>query len=485
VVSLLALLLLVAAALRLHALDLEPWFDEVATHLRDGSRPLNEIVTSYESQNKHVLYSVLARLSIDVFGDSTAALRAPAAAFGVLGVLALYLFARAVAPQGEALLAAAVLAFSYHHVWFSQNARGYTMLLFWTLVASLLLVRAMAGERRRTWVAYACVLALGAWTHLTMLFVGAGHLLLYGRRLPQAHARAARRPRGLAWGFALALALVLLAYAPMLPSVVEVSGSEGRGPRVPRWKTTEWALGEMATALRTAFPMIGVALAALGVAGLGVLRFWRERPVVLELALYPVAIAGAVIVALGHDLWPRFFFFALGFAILLLVAGTMQLGELLARAAPTLHGRGRALGTTIVLLVVALEATIVPRAWQPKQSYREAIALVGRERRPGDEVLVVGPARHVLVDFYRTGWRKVQSLAEVQEARARAPRTWLVYTFPIAMAANYADIAHELDAGFELVGRFPGTLHGGDVLVWRTTATRRFEEKRHASSAGD
>ena len=36
--------------------------------------------------------------------------------------------ARAVATTHEALLAAAFLTVSYHHVWFSQNARGYTAL---------------------------------------------------------------------------------------------------------------------------------------------------------------------------------------------------------------------------------------------------------------------------------------------------------------------------------------------------------------------
>ncbi|MEW6269036.1 MAG: glycosyltransferase family 39 protein [Thermodesulfobacteriota bacterium] len=474
----LLLLVLVAAALRLHALDGEPWLDEVTTYLRDRNRSLSEIVTRYDSQNQHVLYSALAHLSIASFGDSVASLRAPAVVFGVLSVVALYLFSRAVVPPAEALLASAVLAFSYHGVWFSQNARGYTMLLCWTLLSSLLLLRAAAGERRRTWIAYACVVALGAWTHLTMLFVAAGHLLVHARLRRRAQPVGAPRGHGLVWGFALALLLVIVVYAPVLPSVLAVNGSEGLAARVPRWKSSGWALGELATALRGAFAAAGLALVAAVVGALGVVRFARERPEVVELAAYPVAVAAAVVIGSEHDLWPRFFFFALGFAALLLVAGAMEVGRLAASVAPPLRGRGRAVGATLVLLIVALEAATVSRAWGPKQRYRDALALVARERRPGDAVLVIGTGHRVFVDFYRADWRVVASLGEVRDASARARRTWLVHSFPVAMAARHGDVERELRAGFDLVGRFAGTLNGGDVLVWRTAA----EDGRHARS---
>jgi Dolichyl-phosphate-mannose-protein mannosyltransferase len=97
-----------AAALRFHALDTGLWHDEIL-----------------------ILYTVLARLSLGLFGDGCWVLRLPAAVFGIASVGALYGLAREVTDRGEALLTAALLAFSYHHVWFSQNARGYTGLLLW------------------------------------------------------------------------------------------------------------------------------------------------------------------------------------------------------------------------------------------------------------------------------------------------------------------------------------------------------------------
>ena len=78
-----------------------------------------------------------------IFGDGPAALRLPAVLFGVASIAALYLFARRVTTVREALVAAALMTVSYHHIWFSQNARGYSALLFWTLVSSWLFARAL------------------------------------------------------------------------------------------------------------------------------------------------------------------------------------------------------------------------------------------------------------------------------------------------------------------------------------------------------
>jgi hypothetical protein len=231
--------------------------------------------------------------------------------------------------------------------------------------------------------------------------------------------------------------------------------------------------------LRGAFLAWAVAAAALGVAALGVGRAARAHPVVLELLLYPVALAALTLLATGHHFWPRFFFFALGFAIVVLVDGAMALGDALARAVPRLAGGGAAAGAAAVLAIVAVQLASVPRAWAPKQSYRAALALVARQRDPQDEVVVMGPARHVYVGYYRAPWREAESLAELERIRSAAKRTWLVHSFPVAMAARHPDVQRTLEAEFELVARFPGTLGGGVVKVWRSLG----EGSRHARAA--
>src|SRR5204863_9090573 len=127
----------------------------------------------------HILYTLLARLSFLLFGESVWTLRLPAVLFGVGSIWAVYLFSCQVATWREGLLSAGFLMFSYHHVWFSQNARGYTALLFWALLGSSLFIQNLCRPKLLTTLAYAVVTALALYTHLTAMFVVAAHGLIY------------------------------------------------------------------------------------------------------------------------------------------------------------------------------------------------------------------------------------------------------------------------------------------------------------------
>jgi hypothetical protein len=66
----LAGLLITGLALRLHDLGVGLWYDEIMAMVDYVRLPLGQILTTYDSQNQHMLFSVLARLSVDLFGDS-------------------------------------------------------------------------------------------------------------------------------------------------------------------------------------------------------------------------------------------------------------------------------------------------------------------------------------------------------------------------------------------------------------------------------
>jgi mannosyltransferase len=167
------------AGLRLYNLDSGLWYDEIKTLIDAVRPPLGQILTSLAGDNDHPLYSVLAHLSIAAFGESAWSLRLPAAIAGIATIPALYLLGTRVAGHFEALAAAALLTLSYHHIWFSQNARGYTLLLLCAVVATHLLLIALRHGRRRTYVWYGIVAALGTYTHLTMVFVIASHAVVW------------------------------------------------------------------------------------------------------------------------------------------------------------------------------------------------------------------------------------------------------------------------------------------------------------------
>ncbi len=174
----LACLCLLALALRLWRLDTDLWHDEVLTLVDFVRTPFGEIVTRFPSQNQHMFFSVLSRFSISLLGESPWALRLPSVFFGVGSVWALFLLGRRLLGAREALMACALMTVSYHHVWFSQNARGYMGLLFFTLLATWLWLKSLDHDRWRWSLGYAVAVALGAWLHLTMAFVAAAHVLL-------------------------------------------------------------------------------------------------------------------------------------------------------------------------------------------------------------------------------------------------------------------------------------------------------------------
>ena len=72
----------------------------------------------------------MAHVGILTLGESALSIRLPSALFGVAGVLMFYRLARRCLEPAETLLAGVLLAVSYHHISYSQDARGYTTYLF-------------------------------------------------------------------------------------------------------------------------------------------------------------------------------------------------------------------------------------------------------------------------------------------------------------------------------------------------------------------
>jgi mannosyltransferase len=111
----------VAAVLRAISLNDGLWFDEILTLVLFARPPLERIVTEYPNSNNHPLYSILAHVSMAGFGEHAWSLRLPAMIFGVAAVPAVYAVARLVSDRRESLLAAALMAVSYHAVWFRRT----------------------------------------------------------------------------------------------------------------------------------------------------------------------------------------------------------------------------------------------------------------------------------------------------------------------------------------------------------------------------
>lgn len=492
----LAALSLLALALRLWRLDTDLWHDEVLTLVDFARLPLGEIITRFPSQNQHMFFSVMARFSFAVFGESAWALRLPSVIFGVGSIWALFFLGRRLLDVREALLACALMTVSYHHIWFSQNARGYMGLLCFTLLATWLWLEALSRNKWRWWLGYAVAVALGAWMHMTMAFVAATHVLLSFNVLVRPKSRESGAqpiigrvnwPPIVAWLLCGSLTLQLHALA--LPEFLQTGLHEVSLPS--EWTNPLWVITESVRSLRVGFSGIAVVLCGGALVGVGWLsllrRDWRAG---LALVL-PALLAGGLMLALGHNLWPRFFFFSMGFALLIVARGAMALPRLLLSLIP---GAGRerlatAAGLTLMGLIIAASAATVPRNYRlPKQDFTGARDYVERHRQPGDAVVAVGLAAMDYGRYFAPHWSVAEAQSELEAIRQAHATVWLVYTIPVEVKAYHPDIWQVIERDFEVVKIFPGTLGGGEVYVCRRQsgkAEAAYTDGRPASGNGE
>src|SRR5205085_541164 len=136
------------------------WLDELSPILDYRHASIWQVVTSYISSNNHLLYTIAEKLCVAAFGEREWALRLPSVIFGTAAVPVLYWIGCKVLPRYASLSAALLLAVSYHHILFSQNARGYTAYVLFSLIATGLFIDGLERDRWKTWILYTAAMVL-------------------------------------------------------------------------------------------------------------------------------------------------------------------------------------------------------------------------------------------------------------------------------------------------------------------------------------
>jgi mannosyltransferase len=461
-------LLALGLAFRLYHLGRGLWFDEIETLVEYVRSPLGRILSDYHSSNQHPLYSVLARLSVDLLGESGAALRLPAALLGTASLWAYYQLATRLTDRREALLGTALLTVSYHHVWFSQNARGYSGLLLLTLLATTGFLR-LLREPRAGWGAiasYGICSALAVYVHPTAVLLSVSHAIVFAGVAWTARRAGSRwnwRPGA---GILLAAGFTLILYAPLLSQVLAtLSGAQPQAAETV-WRSPLWMLRETARGLAAGLPGGWLAiLAGSLVLMAGIASFWKQSPAVSGLLLLPGLLTAATLLAGHQNMWPRFFFFSAGFAVLLAIRGGFVLCRLVLRE------RGAVLATGGAILAIVASAFTVPRAWRPKQDFLGAEHFVDQARSAEDAVVTVDLTEYPYRRWLRRDWAVVDGVADLEAVEGPHRRTWLLYTFPIRLAAVQPGIWQRIADRYDTSAVFPGTVGGGAVVVMVSRAT--------------
>jgi len=469
----LALLTILAAALRIIGLNSGLWLDEIMFLLNTVRHPLAEIVTVFPSDTQHPFYSILARLSIVLFGEHPWSLRLPAMIFGTLSIPAIYMLGVAVSTQAEALIAAALLTVSYHHVWFSQNARGYTTLAFWALLSTMFLLEGIRTGRRRSYVLYAVAASLGIYTHLTMTFLVASHGVICAANA------AIDWKKGLSlvkWrraieAFVLTAVMTLLFYAPILTQVLHFFVRHPSS--MVAVSTPRWAMLEALRGLTLGLGSVGILVLAALIVFCGAWSYYRESRLVFSLFVFPVALTAIGAILGRGTMYPRFYFSLIGFAILFVVRGLVVFPRwLLARLPEGSAGANirlaRGLSTALAtILIVGSAFSLVRNYRYPKQDFESAIRFVDAERQNGEPVVTAGATTFPILEYYAEPWESVESAEQLQAICSRGRPVWVVTTFPRYLESWRPSLAAMIREKFEIIRVFPGTVGGGDIYVAR------------------
>lgn len=225
--TLLALALtLVAFALRVFQLAKQSfWYDEAfSVYLSRFDLAIITARTAADIQPP--LYYYLLNVWMTLAGDSEFAARFLSLFFGVLTVPLMFVTARRLFNSNAALFASLIATFSALYLWYSQEARMYTLITFLGLLASYALLRALAAEplvsnRRAWWIVFVGASIAAVYTHYFAFALLAFQFLfaLYAVFVKRA------APHSLRAGF-LAFGVILIAFLPWAPFMLNRLGED-------------------------------------------------------------------------------------------------------------------------------------------------------------------------------------------------------------------------------------------------------------------
>lgn len=355
------------------------------------------------------LHAAFLHVWCTIFGWGEFAMRLPEALISAATVPLLFVAARPAFGINRALAGSLLLAINPFHIWYAQEVRNYSLLVFFTVLAIIALQRLDSDGRLRRSIPLAICWIAGLLSNLSMLFHMVGALIWGLVRF--------RKRTAVLLGLILAAVLSVIALLPW-----EIEFYRGQLADSHALSLNAVPEGERLRGKSTA-PMLAIPYAIYAFsAGFSLgpsLRELRRSPSLETVAKHPVPIAavavafGTLAIAgligwIGGDSHRRLWLTLLLIPIaLLFIAATRNVKVFNARyvsvALPAYlmlvaDGAGRLgrarIGAILFIVVVLLSAVSVyqmqaePRYW--REDARSAAEVLKAEVDPGDLILVVG-----------------------------------------------------------------------------------------------
>ena len=312
----LSLILMLGAILRLLSLGKQSfWYDEVYSAIL-AAKDLGTVVTHFGQTP--TLYHILLHFWL-YLGHSDIMIRLLSVVFGVMTLWVIYLVGKTLFDSRHGLLCAFLMAISPLHVWYSQEARMYSLLTLLSVASVLFFLRFL--QRQRGWPGFwwAVTSVLAIYTHYYAGFMLVGQVVYFFLFWSRHRSHINR--------FALALGAVALMVLPIFYllfckgryTVVCTEGAGGNPVQLFSFPYTFFAFSlgfsygpsvaelHRSTTLATVQPYLAEILPALllftAIFVVGLRSLWQKRDRLAFLLLYLfVPIGGAYLVSM---VWPQ------------------------------------------------------------------------------------------------------------------------------------------------------------------------------------
>lgn len=168
-VQLLLSLTLIGCFLRLYNLGFNSlWLDEATTYFEAKQSIVQIWQTSSTAEFHPPLFNWIEHVMM-AFGGSEIILRAVPALSGILAIPVFYLIGKEFRDRNVGLISAALLTVSYFGIFYSQEAKGYSVVLFVFSLVILFYLRALRSDKKSDWVTFGLLSALAVWIHYYVL----------------------------------------------------------------------------------------------------------------------------------------------------------------------------------------------------------------------------------------------------------------------------------------------------------------------------
>ncbi len=170
----LTIILVIGVILRLYHLDFQSvWLDEI--HTLNDANPSNSISEVYDSivaADPHPpLYFYIVHILFKIFGYTPLVARMFSVLLGVITIFYTYKLGKQLLNKEVGLVAALLLAINGFSIYYSQEARPYSLLCFVTVLSFYYLIKYIKLPTRRNAILYGVFGALMLYGHFFALFV--------------------------------------------------------------------------------------------------------------------------------------------------------------------------------------------------------------------------------------------------------------------------------------------------------------------------